>query len=63
MKPITISAMVAGVQAGRINAELVIVTRSLSVLGSRGWLHEFEVGTACPRFKNDPIEIGYHTEK
>jgi hypothetical protein len=58
MKPITISAMVAGVQAGRINAELVIVTRSLSVLGSRVRLHEFEVGTVRLRFKNAGIEIG-----
>jgi hypothetical protein len=30
MKPITISAMVAGVHAGRINAEVFIFSRSFS---------------------------------
>jgi hypothetical protein len=57
MKPITISAMVAGVHAGRINADVFIFSRSFR---SRqpSWLLLFEMGKEKRRFKTRPVKTG-----
>jgi hypothetical protein len=52
MKPSTISAIVAGVQAGRISALVVIFSGSFrSKQPIR--LHEIEMGTKRDRFKTN----------
>ena len=57
MKPMTISAMVAGVQAGRIRAVVFIFSRSFDY-GSQTGCTGFEMVGAKPRFKTSPSKTG-----
>jgi hypothetical protein len=57
MKPITISAMVAGVQAGRINAD-VFISPNPSVGDSQSRLRGIEMGREKRRFKTMSAKTG-----
>jgi hypothetical protein len=58
MKPITISAMVAGVQAGRISAVVFIVFPFLRFVAAGPRLRGIEMVAIGAAFKNGPAKTG-----
>jgi hypothetical protein len=61
MKPITINAMVAGVQAGRINADVFIFSHSFG-WRQPGRLRGIEMGRQKRRFKTMSAKTGQASE-